>query len=340
MRTTKRFLTVLALLALCLTLLTVSAFATEKVASDTYGADVTQMLETPQITSVESAYNGVKITWNAVPGAAKYRVLMKTDSGWKTLWNTVKTEYTWTGAESGKVYTFSVRCLSADGKLYASGLDSVGKTIQFIARPRIKQLQNTGTGIKISWDAVPGAEKYKLVVMTDSGWKTIWNTVNTSYTWPDAERGGTYKFAIRCMTADGRHYTSAFDSTGKSIECLARPAINGITCGKEGIHLSWSAVSGAVKYKVLLKTDSGWKTLWNTSKRNYIYTDVESGKIYTFAVACVTADGKTYLSTFDPAGKSIKFVAHPVITKLESTAEGIKITWDAVPGAERYRVLL
>ena len=300
-------------------------------------------LETPKISKLENKYNGIQISWKAVPGAAKYKLVVKEAGGsWKTIWNTVGTTYTWTGAKSGVTYTFGIRCTTADGKTYTSAFDSTGKTIQYIARPSIASLENTGNGIKITWNAVPGAAKYKLVVKEEGGsWKTIWNTIKTSYTWTGAEEGKTYTFGIRCTTADGKAYTSAFDSTGKTMTPVAAPTINKVANTVNGVAIAWNKVPGAVKYKIVVKTaTSGWKSLGYATGSTYTWTGATSGVTYTFAIRAVTADGKFYASGFNSTGMSIKHVAVPAIAKLESTATGIKISWNKVAGAEKYKLVV
>ena len=298
---------------------------------------------TPKIATAENVYNGVKLTWKAASGAEKYQIYVKTaSSGWKSVGYTSGTTFTWTGATSGVTYTFSVRCVSDDGKVHTSGFDSTGKTIQFIARPSIGKVENTAEGIKISWNKVPGAAKYKLVVKENGGsWKTIWNTVKDTYTWTGAESGKTYTFAIRCTTADGKSYTSAFDSTGKTIKYVAQPSINKVANTVNGVAIAWNKVPGAAKYKIVVKTaTSGWKTIGYSTGSTFTWTGAESGVTYTFGIRCVTSDGKTYTSSFDSVGKSIKYVAAPQIAKLEKTSTGIKITWNKVTGAEKYKLVV
>ena len=81
---------------------------------------------TPEITKLESASNGVKITWDAINGTAKYRVYVKSGSSWKKITDTTATSYTWTGAEKGQTYIFTVRCLASDGKTYVSTYNTSG----------------------------------------------------------------------------------------------------------------------------------------------------------------------------------------------------------------------
>ena len=174
----------------------------------------------PSIYKIANTANGVAIAWNKVPGAAKYKIVVKTaTSGWKTVAYSTGSTYTWTGAESGVTYTFGIVCVTADGKTVTSAFDSTGKTIKYIACPKIVKLEKTSTGIKITWNKVVGAEKYKLIVKEPGGsWKTLWNTINSSYTWTGAVKGKTYIFSVRCTTADGKSYTSGWNSSGWTIK--------------------------------------------------------------------------------------------------------------------------
>ena len=298
---------------------------------------------TPKISKAENAYNGVKLTWKAAAGAEKYQLFVKTaSSGWKSIGYTSGTTFTWKNAASGTTYTFGIRCVTTDGKVYTSAFDSTGKTIKFIARPTIAKLENTAEGIKINWNKIPGAAKYRLVVKESGGsWKVIWNTVKDNYTWTGAQSGKTYTFGIRCTTADGKSYTSAFDSTGKTIKYVAQPSINKVANTVNGVAIAWDKVPGAAKYKIVVKTaTSGWKTLGYSTGSTYTWTGAESGVTYTFGIRCVTSDGKTYTSSFDSVGKSIKHIAAPKIAKLEKTSTGIKITWNKAAGAEKYKLVV
>ncbi len=89
------------------------------------------VLAAPEIRSVSNTANGVQITWDAVPGAVQYRVFYETDNGgWSKIADTADTSYTWENAQDGMTYTFTVRCLSADGESYTSDY-AIGKTITY-----------------------------------------------------------------------------------------------------------------------------------------------------------------------------------------------------------------
>ena len=319
---------------------------------DSTGKSITytaSSLSTPVLTAVSNEATGVKITWGAVNGAEKYRVYYKIGSGsWTKIADVTGTSYTWNGAESGTNYSFTVKCISSDGKSTTSGFDSTGKNITYIAAPQISALTNESTGVKITWGAVSGAEKYRVYYKTGSGsWTKIAEVTGTSYTWTGAKNGTNYTFTVRCITSDGKSTTSGFDSTGKSITYtatgsasnLATPVLTAVTNSATGVKITWGTVSGAEKYRVYYKNSSGgWTKIADVTGTSYTWTGAESGNHYTFTVRCISSDGKSTTSSFDSTGKSITYIAAPQISALTNEANGVKITWGAVSGAESYRV--
>lgn len=94
------------------------------------GAD----LATPQLSGVKAnnSDTSITVTWDAVNGASKYRVFYRTGSGnWTVAGDTASTEYTWSGAQDGVLYTFTVRCTNSAGTSYASAFDTAGKSITY-----------------------------------------------------------------------------------------------------------------------------------------------------------------------------------------------------------------
>ena len=180
-------------------------------------------LATPQLRSVTAdAYYSVAIDWGPVSGAAKYRIFYRIGSGnWTKIADTDSTSYTWTGAEAGTNYTFTVSCLTEDGS-YASSYDKAGMSVAMptaLATPRLSNVTvNAYHSVTIDWSLVNDAALYRVFYKTDSvGWTIIADTDSTSYTWTGAEAGTTYTFTVRCVSSDGSYYTSWFDEIGMNV---------------------------------------------------------------------------------------------------------------------------
>ncbi len=97
---------------------------------DTNGKSITIEALVKAEFTVEYGISGVKISWNEVDGAAKYRVLRKAEgeSGFTALAKVSGTSYTDKTAEAGKTYTYTVRCMDAEGK-YIGTYDTTGISI-------------------------------------------------------------------------------------------------------------------------------------------------------------------------------------------------------------------
>ena len=317
----------------------VSANAVEPLNTPVQYAQVARAsLATPKISKAESVYGGVKLTWNKVNGAAKYRVYYKGRKGWTRMVDTTSTSYIDKDVSSGRNYTYTVRCISADGKSFTSGYDSKGTTIKYIAAPEISKLENVNGGVKITWNKVSGAAKYRVYYKGSKGWTRMVDTTSTSYIDKDVSSGRNYTYTVRCISADGKSFTSGYDSKGTTIKYIAAPEISKLENVNGGVKITWNKVSGAAKYRVYYKGSKGWTRMVDTTSTSYIDKDVSSGRNYTYTVRCISADGKSFTSGYDSKGTTIKYIAAPEISKLENVNGGVKITWNKVSGASKYRI--
>ena len=307
-----------------------------------YNYDPNATLATPKIQSVSNTVLGVQIIWNEVKGAAYYKVFRKTGNGnWASLGITDSNAVIDISAESGKKYTYTVRCVASDGERYQSAYDTAGKSITYIAAPKLSEVSNTATGVKIAWGKVNGAEKYRVFYKTaDSGWTKIADTTSTSYTWNGAKSGTKYTFTVRCINSSATAFTSAYDTTGKSITHLSAPKISSVTNTTTGVKISWGKVTGAAQYRVFYKAngESTWHKAGDTTSTNFTWTKAKSGTKYTFAVRCLSKDGNSYTSAYDTTGKSITYIAAPKLSSVANAATGVEIKWGKVTGAAQYRV--
>ena len=323
---------------------TVKAFDKNKVGGDydKTGKSITfYKLKTPAAPKVSNAATGVKITWEKISGAAKYRVYYKVGTGkWTKIGDTTKTSYTWPRGESGTKYSFTIRCVTSNGKSYTSDYDAKGSSITYIAAPKISKVQNTATGVQITWGAVNGAGCYRVFYKVGTGkWTKIANTTKTSYTWTKAKSGTKYSFTIRCMNKDGEKYTSSYDGTGKSITYIATPKLSKVKNAATGVQITWGAVKGAAKYRVFYKNGGGkWTKAGDTTDTSYIWTKAKSGMTYSFTVRCLNGAGKSYTSDYDHEGKSIQYYAAPKIEYSFMDGEAFMMSWLAVPGVSDYQV--
>ena len=176
-------------------------------------------LPMPVLLSATNEVNGVEVKWEKVKGAVLYKVFRKEVGGsWQGLGNTADTVFTDKTAKSGTTYIYTVRCLSLDGKSYASSYDSAGVTTTYIAAPVLSSATSTADGVLVKWQKVTGAKLYRVFRKEGNGsWKKVGDTTGVSYTDKSVKSGVTYTYTVRCMTADGSSFAGACDPRGITV---------------------------------------------------------------------------------------------------------------------------
>ena len=120
-----------------------------------------------------------------------------------------------------KVKNFTVKgYCSTQAEYYAKnlGLNFVAlDSPKNIPAPQITKLENTANGIKITWNAVEGADAYRLYKKTSSGWKRVYDTVVMPGTVDyNVTVGKTETYTVRCLDLNGKTI-SGYNATGRSI---------------------------------------------------------------------------------------------------------------------------
>ena len=297
----------------------VSANAVEPLKTPVQYAQVARAsLSTPKISKAESVYGGVKLTWNKVNGAAKYRVYYKGSKGWTKLADTTSTSYTDKKVSSGKSYTYTIRCISKDGKKFTSGYDSKGKSVKYVAAPKISKLESVYDGTKITWNKVTGAEKYRVYYKDRTGWNRLVDTTGTSVVdeglypaeYNISQGVANTIYTVRCISKDGKSYKSGYDSKGKALTGYKQsvPDVMNISTVSGGIKLEFNyALPENSKYRVYKKENGSWKRLAETYNQYYTDKNVKAGKSYTYTVRGVSKDGKKFTTFYNPSGVTLKY---------------------------------
>ena len=297
----------------------VSANAVEPLNTPVQYAQVARAsLATPKISKAESVYGGVKLTWNKVNGAAKYRVYYKGSKGWTRMVDTTSTSYIDKDVSSGRNYTYTVRCISKDGKKFTSGYDSKGKTVKYVAAPKISKVESVYDGTKITWNKVTGAEKYRVYYKDRTGWNRLVDTTGTSvvdnhlfvteHSYGNQNTRENY-YTVRCISKDNKKFTSGYDAKGKTTaDVQSSINIQNILTVSGGIKLEFDyALPENSKYRIYRKENGSWKRLAETYNQYYTDKNVKAGKSYTYTVRGVSKDGKKFTTSYNPSGVTLKY---------------------------------
>ncbi len=242
----------------------------------------------PKMVYVRNIVDGIKIRWEKTEGADSYRIYRRGAGGsWKYIATTASVTYTDTAIKNktGNNYRYTVRAVNEAG---FSGYES-GIYTKYVAAPKMKAVSNTTSGIKITWNGVNGADKYRVYRKNGTGdWKYI-KTVKTKYYTDTAVKkysGRSFKYTV--IAVDGKGFSAYED--GLSIKFVAAPHISKAQNTSAGIKLTFNSVNNADSYRIYRKIGSGsWRLIGTTTKTSYYDKTVKKsyGKKYTYTVRAV-----------------------------------------------------
>lgn len=308
-------------------------------------------LSTPKQLTLTNVDSGQKLSWQKVEGAQLYRIYIKNGSSWKKLADTAALSRSLTGLVSGTSYSYTVRCVSADGKVFQSGYSSSGVTTRYYAAPKITSVENRQSGAVITWGAVKGISKYRVFVRSGSSWKKLSDTDGTKYTHQNVEQGVSYTYTVRGMDAYGS-YISGYVASGFKNRYQTAPLITGVKGASDGTALSWETYEGVENYRVYRSVLGGsWSRIADVKGTSYtdrtapkdvpyhytlraldesgnLISDYVAGKTYCYnnAVADGTVKVKGYLVTFKKGTLTKGYLTPQDIIKIAQAEVGTKAT--------------
>lgn len=282
-----------------------------------------------------------KLSWNAVPGAAKYWIYRSTDGkNFKYYDSTKSTSYTNNSTTIGTTYYYKVKAVTViDGENITTDYSAVKSIKCTTAAPSLSISRVNGKP-KLSWKSVSGATKYWIYRSTDGkNFKYYDSTTKTSYTNSGAASGTKYYYKVKAVaTVNGKSVASSY-SYAKSLVCTPATPNVSITSANGKPKLSWNAVNGATKYWVYRSTDGkNFKYYDSTTKTTYTNNSTNVGTRYYYKVKAVVVDnGTSYASAFSSAKSIVVRTAAPTLKT--AAPEGTpSLSWNAVNGATKYWV--
>ena len=297
---------------------------------------------------------GIQVTWQAAANAATYNVyrMGPGDTYWKVVSAKQSgTSYTDKNVTAGSTYKYTVRGVASDGTTLSPSYDGTGKSATAApANVTMGQAKVSGNTIVVTWQAAAGAEKYRVYRMGpgDTYWKVVSaKQSGTSYTDKNVTAGGTYKYTVRGVAADGTTLSPSYDGTGKSATMPKAPdrvTVTSAVVSGDTIIVTWQKAANAATYTVyrMGPGDTYWKVV-STKQSGTSYTDknVKLNSTYKYTVRGVAADGTTLSLSYDGAGVSATMPKAPdrvIMSNAVANGNTIVVTWQAAAGAATYNV--
>jgi lipoprotein-anchoring transpeptidase ErfK/SrfK len=294
----------------------------------------------PTISAVPKA-TSVKLSWGSVPGATKYAIAVKTDSGYSTYtYKCTSTSYTVTGLNGNTNYQFLVQAYidGAWSKFTSSDLVSVLTTDMI---PRNVSATATGDGeVTLTWDAVDGATKYAIAEKLSTGKYKNFSTVHTAtnYIADNLSNEKTHQFLVQAYV-EGRWSPASDDLLVSATPTgTVKPTVSAVPRAMK-VDLSWDRVPGASRYAVARKTSSGYYNYTlDCTDTTYTVTGLTPQTSYQFLVQAYI-DGAWSKFTSSDLVSVLTTDMIPRNVNATPTGDGeVTLTWDAVNYATKYAV--
>ena len=296
----------------------------------------------PDFSSIRFDESGVHLTWKPAWkkhgewNGENYRVYRKTaGESWTRLKQTTDDHYTDTTAKIGVTYYYTLRLIDSVSTDFLSDYHS-SKAVSFNAYPYVNSIKNTTDGVKLNWYPYSGAKAYRVYYRASDGWTRIAKVSGTSYTDVSVKNEGTRNYTVRAIDGND-NFISDFNHSGWTNTYYTPPVIQSLSNTTKGVTLTWKRAKGAQSYCVYRKTSNGWARLTKTTDSEFTDTTAVSGTTYTYTLRMITSNGDDFMSDY-LSGKTIFYVAAPVITRVENQSDSVKISWEPVKGANYYRI--
>ncbi|MBQ8843114.1 MAG: hypothetical protein IJZ65_10855, partial [Ruminiclostridium sp.] len=288
------------------------------------------VLSAPKNVTAKLEDTSIVISWDEVEFATAYEVYRD-----ETLLGTAETNsFTDEEVEKGKTYTYSVKAYSEDFDIYSEASEAVTISVPADTIPQnVKAVAGEGK-ITITWDSVDGATKYRVQRLNGTSWSSINYPTATSYVDTNVTAGTTYKYRVLAYV-NNAWSTASSVVTATPVASIIPQNVKAVA-GDGKITITWSAVSGATKYRVQRLNGTSWSTVNYPTATSYVDTAVTAGTTYKYRVLAYVNNAWSTASSVVSATPVASTI--PQNVKAVAGDGKITITWSAVSGATKYRV--
>ncbi len=268
---------------------------------------VTGNLLVPILSVTTVATNTITLTWTEVTGAERYELYTwwDYDTGWQFIDGNLRgTTYTHDGLTPGRLYHYAIRAINANGlESDWSNVPSARTSTGSLLNAPTLELETAAGQVTVSWEMVAGAVRYELWTWWNStvGWQRLdnGNLTGTSYTHSGLTPGTQYYYGIRALESNGQ------------------PS-------------PWSAFPSAIVPEMATQTPTA------AIDPNAPPTVTPTPTATIDPNATTPTPTSTPTPTATPTATLSALIAPTV--RLETGANQITVSWEAVAGAVRYQL--
>ena len=296
------------------------------------------------LSATAGSWSEIEVSWNAVSGADSYGVqIVESGGSWG---ETVEdagagTSYSYTGLTMNTEYSIRVR--TVDGSRTSGWTDSVSATTEVQPPGNPEANEESASSIRVTWDAVSGADRYDIGYRQDGGsWGSPVNVGSaTEYLVGSLTAATRYDFQLRSVAGSRTSdWTASVSATTRDPD--PEPPANFRSTGATAttVALGWDPVSGADRYRIrrAASGESGWES-FTAETTSAVDGGLEPTTTYRYQIQTVPAEGRP--SEWSAPALSVTTAALGIpanLTVTGQTATTVSLTWDAVAEAEGHEL--
>ncbi|MBQ3919310.1 MAG: BspA family leucine-rich repeat surface protein, partial [Oscillospiraceae bacterium] len=297
----------------------------------------------PEIIKVEPGNRKMTVTWAALDGVDKYLVHIKSGTFSKTIERTGIQTGAYIGGLTNGTYEVWVTAVSGGAE---TSQKNVKTAVLKDYGVKCKTQAVESGAINITWDAFPGAARYRVVCIDkDSNVRDTKTTSKLSFKWTGLKNGETYGFYVQPYVNGVYPTFTRTDAADKPYiqwtVPVNAPMITKLSLGNQKVWLYYESVPRATKYYIYYR-QSGQTTdtlAGTTTATKFLVTKLKNNVSTEFYVKALV-DGKlTPLKR--PATRTTRAGMKPTIT---ATAGQAALKWskytDCKASATKYKVVL
>ena len=197
------------------------------------------------------------------------------------------------------------------------------------------------SSIRLSWNAVNGADGYSVGMRSKGQYPEIADVTDTTYLVTGLPAATRENFKVRAYKIVNGQKVYGDYSVNYNSATNPRP-ISGLKAqtGNGSVSLSWKKV-GCSNYRVFMLKNGKWKQIAQTDTNSYTVKGLDAGS-YTFKVrACKRDDkGANHYGKYSQeiTAQAVKVDKVTGLTSKTPNTSSIKLSWNAVSGADGYSV--
>lgn len=315
---------------------TISAYNTDDQESErSTPVTVTTPPATPTGLSGNAAGRTVTLTWEG-PGNPCYKVQRSVNgTDYTQVAEVTEESFTETNDLWWTTYYYRVAQKGQDGAVSAYS-DAVQVTTEPVPAPTGLIAAMEGMNINLSWQAVDGVDTYLVERSIDGEtWETIATVTTTTYT--DAIEDADIEYLYR-VRADAGNHVSDPSNVAEISPPISPPYNLQVSVEGKSVTLTWEASEDAVSYIIERSMDGiSWEQIKEQS--GLVYQEVAPRWEITYQYRVITKTAEGHISApSDPVQVTIPSIPVPKNLKASVTENKITLTWDAVPGVNRYHL--